>query len=109
MNISNIIAVDMETATSKIIVSAIYQYDRGLKLRLLNAPESDEFTLWVEMCNSGDAVINNTVQYTGDDVELPEELLLNGRDVEIYLFIKGDGWGKTIMMINVRIDLRPST
>ena len=29
-------------------------------MRLLNAPESDEFTLWVEMCNSGDAVIKNT-------------------------------------------------
>lgn len=108
MNTSNIIEVDMSTADREVNISAFYQYDQGMKLRLTNAPESDEFTLWVEMCNSGDAVIKNTVQYTGENVEIPEELLLNGRGVEFYVFIKGDNWGKTILQINLRIDLRPA-
>ena len=96
-------------STDKSVISLFYQYDRGLKVRLINVPEVRDYSIDIEMCNAGDAVIKHTVQYSGEDVEIPEDLLLNGRNVQIYLFIRGNGWGKTILEVDMIVSRRPST
>ena len=109
MNTGNIIEIDMSTDKREILISAFYQYDRGLKVRLINVPEIRDYSIRIEMCNSGDTVIDHYVTYSGEDVEIPEELLLDGRNVQIFLFAKGEDWGKTFLEVDVRICRRPST
>ena len=108
MNTENIIEVDLSTVKSDVFITAFYQYDRGLKLRLVNVPENDDLSLWVDMCNSGDAVIKHDVLYSGEDVEIPRDLLQDGRNVQLWLYVKGPDYGKTILKIEVKITLRPS-
>lgn len=105
---SNIIEIDMSTETSFLHKSAYYQYDEGLMVRLTNVPELEDCTLKVEMCNAGDKVIKHDCAYSGGDVEIPADLLQEGRNVQIYLFIVGSNWGKTILTIDLHVSRRPS-
>lgn len=105
---NNIIEIDFATDSRSIRKSAYFQYDRGLKVRLINVPENRDYQILIEMCNAGDQVINHSFLFTGEDTEIPQELLTDGRDVQIYLFIKGDNWGKTVLDIALRIIRRPS-
>lgn len=86
MNTNNIIEVDMSTKKREIHTSAYYQYDRGLMIRLINVPECNDFSLSIEMCNDGDGAVKHTIAYSGEDVEIPADLLLNGRKVRIFIF-----------------------
>lgn len=108
MNTNNIIEVDMSTKKREIHTSAYYQYDRGLMIRLINVPECNDFSLSIEMCNDGDGAVKHTIAYSGEDVEIPADLLLNGRKVRIFIFAIGEGRGRTILTIDAMITLRPS-
>lgn len=107
MNTSNIIEIDMSTGRRELRISAYYQYDQGLAVRLVNIPELDDCTLRLEMCNAGDKVIKQVAPYSGNNVEIPADLLLDGRDVQIYVFAVGADWGKTILSIDLSVTLRP--
>ena len=108
MNTNNIIEVDMSTGKREIHTSAYYQFDRGLMVRLINVPEHNDFSLIFEMCNDGDGAVKHSIVYSGEDVEIPADLLLNGRKVRIFIFAIGEGWGRTILTIDITIILRPS-
>lgn len=108
MDLDNIIEVDLDSIKTHSISMILYQYDRGLMLRLLNVPQSDEYSIEVEMCNALDKAVEHTFTYCGDDIEIPDDLLQRGRDLKVYLFAKGDNWGKTLLSIDVIISRRPS-
>ena len=108
MNTSNIIEIDLRIEKREILVSTCYQYDQGLLIRLVNVPEHNDYDLRLEMCNSGDAVIKHVVPYSGEDVEIPEDLLTNGRTIQIYVFALGEDWGRTILIVDLNVSLRPS-
>lgn len=103
----NIVIVD--TASSARTISAHFQYDRGLKLRFLNIPDSQECRFEIELCNVGDSAITHTIPFSGDDVTIPTELLSDGRDIQLFIFARGENWGKTVFDIILRIIRRPST
>ena len=107
MNTSNIIKIDMSTDKRELRISAYYQYDQGLLVQLINVPENRDYDLRLEMCNAGDKVIKHVTPYSGEAVEVPSDLLLDGRDVMIYVFAVGAGWGKTILSIDLSVSLRP--
>lgn len=104
----SVIYIDMATERRSIKKSAYYQYDKGLKVRLINVPDCSDYSLQIEMCNAGDSVIKYCFPYSGNDTEIPKELLLNGRNIQIYIFAKGSDWGKTILDIALSIIRRPS-
>ena len=105
---NDIVEIDLDAKSRSIFASAYYQFDRGLKIRLLNVPDCRDYSLHVEMCNVGDKVIKSDVLYNGNDVEIPEALLRDGREIMIYIFVKGEGWGKTALEITLSILRRPS-
>lgn len=107
-NEPNIVEIDLSTNERTLSIFANYQYDRGIKARLTNVPDLQDCSLILEMCNSGDKIIKHTVTYSGEDVLIPENLLSDGKDILIYLFVKGDNWGKTVLEVTLRINRRPS-
>lgn len=104
----NISEIDTATDERSIFKTAFFQYDRGLKVRLLNVPVDRDYRLNLEMCNSGDSEIKHIAPYTGDDIEIEQDLLTDGRNVQLYLFAVGDNWGKTVLDVMLRINRRPS-
>ena len=104
----NIVLIDLDTPNRTIFASAYYQYDRGLKVRLQNVPDCRDYSLQIEFCNTGDKVIKYYFPNSGDGVEIPEPLLLDGRKVGIYVFAKGSDWGKTIQEVILNVTRRPS-
>lgn len=104
----NIVVIDTAAAKRSITVTVHYQYDTGLKVRLLNIPVISGCTFYLEMCNAGDQEIKYEFPYTGQDTEIPEDLLLNKRDTHIYIYVKGENWGKTVFEIVLKVTRRPS-
>lgn len=105
----NIIEIDLSTTKRSLNLSAQYQYDYGLILRLRNAPECPPgCQLLVEMCNIGDKQIQNDFTYSGDDIAVPDDLLNDGRDLQLYICADGTDFFKTLLVINVKILRRPS-
>lgn len=102
---TNIIEVDLNTEERDISIAAPYQYDYGLMLRLNNAPSCP---LLVEMCNYGDKKIKHDCQYSGEDIEIPDDLLRDGRDLRCYISVSEDDYFRTLFVINVMITKRPS-
>lgn len=107
MNTSNIIKVDMSTDKRELRISAFYQYDQGLLIQLINVPEDRDYDLRLEMCNAGDKVIKHVAPYSGEAVEVPADLLLDGRNIQIFVFAVGDDWGKTILTVDMNVSRRP--
>ena len=107
MNTSNIIKVDMSTDKRELRISAYYQYDRGLLIQLVNVPENRDYDLRLEMCNAGDKVIEHVAPYSENGVEVPADLLLDGRNVQIFVFAVGEDWGKTILTVDMNVSRRP--
>ena len=105
---NNIIEIDLSVNKYSISVYAPYQYDYGLLLRLKNAPESPDYQLMVEMCNKGDEQIKHDYTYTGEDIEIPADLLNDGRDLQFYISANAADFFKTLMSINLIINRRPS-
>lgn len=108
LNDDNVILIDTATAKRSIIATAYFQFDKGLKIRLLNVPDNRDYQIKIEMCNAGATEITHTILYSGADVEIPRELLMDGRDVKIFLFVYGDNWGRTSLDVLLRIVRRPS-
>lgn len=108
MILTNIIQVDMSTDKRALTVSDFYQYDSGLKLRLINVPDHDDYSLEVEMCSAGEPAIQYTFTYCGDDIEIPDALSQSGQDVKVYIYAKGADCGNTIKTINIVFSRRPS-
>ena len=87
MNTTDIITIDLQTNRTTILIKACCQYDEGLKIRLANVPEHNDFIFKVEMCNAGDPVIKYTIDYSGQDIEIPEDLLTDGRNIQVFLVV----------------------
>ena len=104
---NNIVEIDTATSKREIKTTVYYQYDKGLKVRLLNVPDQRDYQLKVEMCNRGDTEIKYTFPYSGGDIEIPHDLLTCGRDVQLFVFAKGEDWGKTVLDIVLSIVRRP--
>lgn len=101
----NMITINLASESGVIRKSAYYQYDFGLMLRLENTPDC---SLLVEFCNYGDKEIKHEVLFTGDDIEIPTDLLLDGRDLWIFISATGTGYSKTLKEIIVKVNRRPS-
>lgn len=105
---NDIVLLDLASKNRTIFTSAYYQHDKGLKIRLLNVPDFHTLLLQIELCNVGDKKIKYTLPYLGEDVEIPEDLLTSGRNILIYLYVKGEDWGKTIFEVVLNVTRRPS-
>lgn len=102
---NNLVTVNLETVSGVIRKSAFYQYDYGIKLRLENTPDC---SLLVEFCNYGDKEIKHEVLFTGDDIEIPRNLLQDGRDVQIFVSVNETDYFKTLLEIDLRVIRRPT-
>ena len=49
-----------------------------------------------------------TVPLESNSVEIPRELILSGKDIYAYLYVKGDGYGRTIHTFKIPNRLRPT-
>lgn len=107
MNTSNVIEIDLNTERRELRLSAYYQYDQGLLVQLINVPENRDYDLRLEMCNAGDKVIEHVAPYSENGVEVPADLLLDGRNVQIFVFAVGEDWGKTILTVDMNVSRRP--
>ena len=106
---NNIIEVDLNTDKQQIRIKTPYQFDNGLMLRLKNVPDHpDGSQLLVEMCNFGDERIRYDFPYSGDDIEIPADLLTDGRDLQFFVSVKAAHYFSTLFEINVRTTKRPS-
>lgn len=102
---NDLVIVDLATE-SKIVRKAVnYQFDYGIKLRLLNAPDC---SLLVEFCNYGDSRIQHDEPYCGDDIQIPKYLLQDGRDVQIFVSLHETDYFKTLLEIDLRVLRRPT-
>ena len=45
--------------------------------------------------------------YSGEAVEIPADLLLDGRNLKIYIFAVGEDWGKTVLTVDMIVSRRP--
>lgn len=52
LNDDNVILIDTATAKRSIIATAYFQFDKGLKIRLLNVPDNRDYQIKIEMCNA---------------------------------------------------------
>lgn len=100
----NNLVVNLASEGGVIRKSVFYQYDYGIKLRLENTPDC---SLLVEFCNYGDKEIKHDEPYTGDDIDIPIDLLQDGRDLWIFISVNGTGYAKTLKEIIVKVIGRP--
>ena len=105
---NNIIEIDLSTNKRALSFSTPYQHDYGLFIRLKNAPESPDYQLMVEMCNKGDKQIQYDPTYSGDDIEVPSDLLNDGRDLQCYISAFAADFFKTLIQIDIKLIRRPS-
>ena len=70
--------MDLESEHTKSIKAVYYQHDFGVKVRLVN---THDLPLLIEFANVGDSKIKHDEQYSCDDVEIPEDILVDGRNV----------------------------
>lgn len=101
---NNLVTVNLASEGGVIRKSVFYQYDYGIKLRLENTPDC---SLLVEFCNYGDKEIKHDELFTGDDILIPTDLLLDGRDLWIFISATGTGYSKTLKEIIVKVNRRP--
>ena len=102
---NNLITVNLASEGGVIRRSTFYQYDYGIKLRLENAPDCP---LLVEFCNLNDKKIQYDEPFTGDDIEIPRDLLRDGRDVQIFVSANETDCFKTLFEIDLRVIRRPT-
>lgn len=102
---NNLVTVNLASEGGVIRKSAYYQYDYGIKLRLENAPDC---SLLVEFCNYGDKEIKHDEPYTGHDIDIPTDLLQDGRDLWIFVSVNETDYFKTLKEIIVKVNRRPS-
>ena len=102
---NNLVTVNLETVSGVIRRSTFYQYDYGIKLRLENAPDCP---LLIEFCNLGDKKIQHDEPFTGADIEIPRDLLQDGRDIQIFVSLQETNYFKTLFEIVLRVIRRPT-
>lgn len=102
---TNVVIVDLESEHTKITKAAFYQHDFGVKVRLVN---THDLPLRIEFCNYGDKKIKHNEMYTGADVSIPEDILKDGRDVQIFVALKEPDFYKTLLEIDLRVIRRPT-
>lgn len=86
----------------------IYQWDRGVQIKIDDIPHEDGLIWRLDAANEGDksAII---LEEIGPDLwQLDDGLIKNGRNIELYLFVKGPGWGRTIRIWNIHVTDRPN-
>ena len=102
---NDLVIVDLATESRTVRKAVNYQFDYGIKLRLLNAPDC---SLLVEFCNYGDSRIQHDEPYCGDDILIPTDLLRDGRDVQIFVSLNETNYFMTLLEIDLRVIRRPS-
>ena len=102
---NNLVTVNLASENGVIRKSVFYQYDYGIRLRLENAPDCP---LLVEFCNLNDKMIQYDEPFTGADIEIPRDLLRDGRDVQIFVSLNETNYFKTLFEIDLRVIRRPT-
>ena len=90
---NNLVTVDLESEHTKSIKAVYFQHDFGVKVRLVN---THDLPLLIEFCNYGDRKMKHEVMFTGADVEIPEDILMDGRDVWIFVSVSEPDFIKTL-------------
>lgn len=103
---NNTIETNMINGNAAFCDGPLYQYDRGIKLRLINAP--DGYNILIEMCNAGDKKATHSFPYSGADIAIPDELLADGRDLQFYVSVTGESSFNTLLKSRVKVNRRPS-
>ena len=85
----------------------IYQYDRGRQIKIDDIPHSDGITYCLDAANKGDENAVKLEEIGPDLWLLNDDLLKDGRGITLYLFVKGDGWGRTIRIWDFDVIDRP--
>lgn len=86
----------------------IYQYDSGLQIKIDDIPHADGLAYSLEAANKGDKMAIVLDEIGPDLWRLNDDLVKNGRSIELYLFVEGPGWGKTIRIWYIDVTDRPS-
>ena len=107
MDKGNLVIIDcnLVTTNSTITKAVQYQFDYGVVFRLENAPDCP---LLIEFCNLGDKKIQHDEPFTGADIEIPRDLLQDGRDVQIFVSVNETDYFKTLFEIDLRVIRRPT-
>ena len=85
----------------------IYQYDRGVQIKIDDIPHEDGLTYRLDAANEGDETAIILEEIGPDLWQLDDDLIKNGRNIELYLFVKGAGWGRTIRIWDIFVTDRP--
>lgn len=102
---NDLVIVDLASEHTKSIKAVYYQHDFGVKVRLVN---THDLPLLIEFCNYGDKKIQHETMFTGADVAIPEDILMDGRDVWLFVSLKEVNYFKTMKEVIVRVIRRPS-
>lgn len=83
----------------KIRTEGVYMYDKGVKLRIENAPTDPYF---IEFENGQKATPVNNV------VEIPDDLFLNAGEVEFYIVVRNGESVNTLCTFLIPVSWRPA-
>lgn len=86
----------------------IYQYDRGVQIKIDDIPHEDGLLFQLEAANDGDKVAAMLEEIEPDLWLLNDDLIKSDRNIELYLYVKGPGWGKTVRIWDIYVSDRPN-
>ena len=92
----------------RVSLPPIYQYDRGRQIKIDDIPHEDGLIFQLEAANEGDETAIILEEIGPDLWLLNDDLLKDGRGITLYLFVKGDGWGRTIRIYDLDVTDRPN-
>lgn len=84
--------------------SSLYQYDYGQILKIEGVELPTTYT--VDFCNSG---VSETIPMVGDEngVAIPDDVLQSGKDIKAFIWLSGNGYGRTKYTITIGVRKRP--
>lgn len=94
-----------EKNTDYIILEKLTQYDQGICVQF-SGELPEEYRL--EECLTGDKVTQTCERVESGVFKISDDLLKDGRDVQLYLFMVGDKWGRTVLSLRIPIERRPA-
>ena len=85
----------------------VFQCDTNVFVRVEGVEWTPGLKYVLEACNDGDNVVRSCEEVEPGLYKLDNDLLISGRELELYLYIEGSAWGRTIQIWKLLVKDRP--
>lgn len=84
-----------------------YQCDTNIYIRVEGLERTPGLTYTLDACNEGDGIVRSYAETEPFLYKLDDDLFESGRELELYLYVEGDGWGRTLAIWKLLVKDRP--